>query len=182
MPLEHPNARNFSFGQQTSKLAKDQIPRLLIICVTAVFIDITLKISESQGNISRGHKHTFNAIMVILELVLALNFLEAFKDMAKVLRWRFLTRRSFTVREVDLVLGGKSLQSLARLMLVSWWKPLILFACAAWILLNMLAQGSVAVMGLAYSMDSGYTSSHTYNKPDQVNMPKLDCYYDLKDT
>ncbi|KAL9607036.1 MAG: hypothetical protein Q9167_008012, partial [Letrouitia subvulpina] len=175
----NPHVRRFSSGQQTWKLAKDQIPRFIITCVVVVFIEIVLKIFENQGNISRGHRHAFNTIMTLLELLLSLNFFEAFKDMAKALRWRFLTKGSFTIREMDLVLGGESLQNLARLMLVSWWKPLILFTCAAWILLNMLAQGSVGVMGLAYSMDKGYASDHTYNRPGRVDMARLDCYHDL---
>lgn len=83
---------------------------------------------------------------------------------------------------MDLVLGGETVQNLVRLMLESWRKPLILSACATWILLNMLTQGSVDVMGLAYSMNKGDASNHTHNRPGQVNMSTLDSYYDLNRT
>lgn len=83
----NPHARRFNFGRQTWKLTKDQIPRFSITCVVVVFIELDLKIFENQGNISRGHRHSFNTIMTLLELVLGLNFFEVFKDMAKVLRW-----------------------------------------------------------------------------------------------
>ena len=115
--------------------------------------------------------------MTVLGLALGLNFLESLKDLAKVLRWRILANRSFTIREVDLILGGESLMKLITLMWESTRKPLTLFVCALWIFINLAAQGSIAVMGLTYSMDSGYASNGTYTKHGQVNVAKLDCYY-----
>ena len=58
---------------------------------------------------------------------------EAFKDMAKVLRWRVLANRYFTVREADLILAGESLMKLGTLMRESRKKPLTVFVCAFWV-------------------------------------------------
>lgn len=57
---------------------------------------------------------------------------EAFKDMAKVLRWRVLANGHHTVREADLILGGESLMKLISLMWESR-RPLTLFVCTAWV-------------------------------------------------
>lgn len=53
--------------------------------------------------------------------------------MAKVLRWRVLANRRFTVRQADLVLGGESLTKLLTLMKESRKSPLTLLVCACWV-------------------------------------------------
>lgn len=58
---------------------------------------------------------------------------DAFKDMAKVLRWRILADQDFSLREADLILSGDSLMKLTTLMLESWRKPRTLFICATWV-------------------------------------------------
>ena len=177
---QHSLSRNFKPNQQSLRLLREQTPRLLITCVIVTLIIVTLRAFENDSNVSRDYKHIFNAITTILGLALGLNFLEAFKDMAKVLRWRILAKSSYTIREVDLILGGESLMKLVKLMGASIRKPLVVFACAIWIFLNLAAQGSIAMIGLTYSMDAGYASNGTYTKRGEVHMAKLDCYYDNK--
>lgn len=53
--------------------------------------------------------------------------------MAKVLRWRVLANRKFSVRETDLILGGESLLNLVTLMRDSMRKPLTLTVCICWV-------------------------------------------------
>ena len=53
--------------------------------------------------------------------------------MAKVLRWRILANRAFTIRETDLILGGESLMKLLELMWESKRKPITLCVCLAWV-------------------------------------------------
>ena len=172
--------RIFEPSQQTWKLFKEQAPRMVITWVTIALIIVTLKAFENDGNVSHNYKYIFNAIMTVLSLILGLNFLEAFKDMAKVLRWRVLAKSSYNIQEIDLILGGESLLKLLRLMGVSVRRPLLVFACAFWIFLNLAAQGSIAVMGLTYSMDAGYASNGTYTERGMIDLAKLDCYHDYQ--
>ena len=169
--------REFKPAQQTLKLLIEQAPRLVITYVIVALVILTLKLFENDGNVSHNYKYIFNVIMTVLGLALGLNFLEAYKDLAKVLRWRILANRSYTIRELDLILGGESLMKLITLMGESLRKPLTLLVCASWVFMNLAAQGSIAVMGLTYSMDSGYASNGTYTKNGRVNVSKLDCYY-----
>ena len=112
----------------------------------------------------------------ILNLALGLNFLEVFKDMAKVLRWRVLASRSSTVRETDLILGGESLMKLWTLFRESREKPITMLACVFWILLNLLAQATIAMLSLNYSMDLGTGSADRYTVPGMISATRLDCY------
>lgn len=98
--------------------------------------------------------------------------------MARVFRWRVLAKRPFTAREVDLILGGESLMKLATLMWESRRKPFTILVCLSWIALNLLAQGTVAMLSLNYSMDSGTDSTGIYTTKGTVNTPKLDCYFE----
>ena len=77
---------------------------------------MTLALFEKNGNVSHDSKLWFNTIATVLSLALGLNFLKAFKAMAKVLRWRVLANRPFTIREADLILGSESLMKLGTLM------------------------------------------------------------------
>lgn len=149
---------------------------LFTLALLALFI-MTLVLWEHKGNVSHGSRRWFNTIATILNLALGLNFLEAFKDMAKVLRWRVLANRSFTVREADLILGGESLMKLCNLMWVSRKKPVTVFVCVFWIALNLLAQASIAMLSLNYSMDSGTDARGTYTVHGNVQSPQLDCFY-----
>ena len=138
---------------------------------------MTLVLFERAGNVSHSRKHWFNAVITILNLALGLNFLEVFKDMAKILRWRVLASRPSTARETDLILGGESLMKLWHLMLESRKKPITRLACVLWILLNLLAQATIAMLSLNYSMDLGTSSAGTYTVAGTISAPRLDCYY-----
>lgn len=145
------------------------------LILVALFV-MTLALWERNGNVSHSGKIWFNVIATVLNLALGLNFLEAFKDMAKVLRWRVLANRPFTVREVDLILGGESLVKLSTLMWESWRKPVIVILCLSWIALNFLAQATIAMLSLNYSMDSGTDSKGIYTIDGTVKVARLDCY------
>ena len=53
--------------------------------------------------------------------------------MAKILRWRVLAHRSFTIRETDLILGSESLMKILELMWECLRKPLTLLLCTTWV-------------------------------------------------
>ena len=168
---------DFNPNRQTWHLFKSQAPRLFFtLGLIALFI-LTLVLFEKAGNVSHAHKEWFNAVTTILNLALGLNFLEVFKDMAKVLRWRVLASRPSTLREVDLILGGESLMKLWDLMRESRKKPITFLACLLWILLNLLAQATIAMLSLNYSMNLGTGSAGAYTVAGTISAPRLDCFY-----
>ena len=143
------------------------------LALIALFL-LTLILFEQAGNVSHSRKEWFNAVTTILNLALGLNFVEVFKDMAKVLRWRVLASRPSTIRETDLILGGESLMKLWELARESRKRPITMLACLFWILLNLLAQATIAMLSLNYSMDRGSGSASTYTVAGTITAPILD--------
>lgn len=172
------DARTFEPNKQTWRLFREQATRLLFTALLVAGTIVALRVYKKEQSMPHSGKISFNVVITILNLALGLNFLEAFKDMAKVLRWRVLANRRYTVRQADLVLGGESLMKLLSLMWESPKSPLILLMCACWIALNLLAQASIAVLGLTYSMDRGTDSTDIITSTGMVKVPLLDCYYD----
>ena len=123
----------------------------------------------------------FNTVTTGLILGLGLNFFEVFKDLAKVVRWRILSREEFDARRADLILGGESLKNVFQLIWVSVYsspaKPWTVFMCVAWLLVNIIAQASVAILPLFAALESGINSTGITTSPGNVTVPKLDCYY-----
>ena len=168
---------DFSPNRQSWKLFSGQFWRLLLTLLFLGLFILTLILWEQRGNVSHDSKIWFNTITTILNLALGLNFLEVFKDMSKVLRWRVLSHRPFSVREADLIMGAESLTKLTNLMWESRRKPYILLICFGWLAFNLLAQASIAMLSLNYSMDSGSTSEDAYAIPGMPDVAKLDCFY-----
>ncbi|KAL8829650.1 MAG: hypothetical protein Q9191_001901 [Dirinaria sp. TL-2023a] len=168
---------------QTRYLLNRQLFRWLGTAFFASFFAISLKIYAMKGVITPTQKATFNAIITALSLGLGLNFFEAFKDLAKLLRWRFLAAGHHSVREVDLILGIENLVTVCRL----GWESLgnrklwqFLFSLT-WILLNLSAQVSVALVNLTYSLDDGTDWNGTYTREGTVNVANLSCYFHNQD-
>lgn len=176
--LESPLSGHFEPNRQTWRLFKSQFFHLGATIVLIALFVMTLVLWLGR-NLSHEGKVWFNTVVTILNLALALNFLEAFKDMAKIGRWRILSSRPYTPRKVDLTLGGESLMKLSELLLESFkpWKPLIVLACASWIFLNFPAQAIIALLTLNYSMDQGANSRGIYTQNGTVRAPNLACYF-----
>ena len=173
----------YDSGAQTKALLNKQIIRWFGTAFFASFIAITLKVYAIKGVITPTQKTRFNSIITALSLGLGLNFFEAFKDLAKLLRWRFLAEGHHSVREVDLILGIENLVTVCRLgweCLANRRLWLFLFSLT-WILLNLSAQVSVALINLTYSLDDGTDWNGTYTRRGTVNVPDLSCYYHGQD-
>ncbi|MCJ1463715.1 hypothetical protein MMC07_002324 [Pseudocyphellaria aurata] len=175
--IGNPKSKAFNPREQTWRLFREQGGRLAMTVVVMALIVVALKVFESQGNVSRFGKRTFNFVITGLSLLLGLGFFDAFKDMAKVLRWRILANHDFSLRETDLILGADSLMTLTTLMRESKKKPRILIVCALWIALNIAAQAIIGVIGLNYSMENGVDSTGIVTQNGKVNVSSIDCYY-----
>lgn len=203
--------------KQTRKLLRKQFVRWLGTAFFAAFIAVTFKIYASKGVINSNQKSTFNAIITALSLGLGLNFFEAFKGLARLLRWRFLAEGTpfpsfvffpvfdikmlqemscsqkltlvwsmlispspiehHSVRKVDLILGIDNLTTVVKLAWESSKTSALFVFSVLWILLNLSAQVSVALINLTYSIDAGTNWNGTYTRPGIVNVTDLSCFY-----
>ncbi|KAK0509699.1 hypothetical protein JMJ35_008093 [Cladonia borealis] len=166
------NLQLFNSNQQTRKLFLSQSIRWIGTLIFVAFMLATLKVYHDKDNFSHDQKYAFNTIVTACSLGLGLNFFEAFKDIAKVLRWRILANKRHSVREIDLIISIENLTTVFELAWECRKQILILLACFSWI-----AQAAVAVIGLSYSVDSGTDYRGVYTQPGTVNASDLSCYY-----
>lgn len=178
-PVAHEMGHNriHNSKEQTRYLLRKQFFRWLGTAFLAGFITITFKLYAIKGVITPTQKKTFNAIITALILGLGLNFFEAFKGLARLLRWRFLADGHYSVREVDLILGIENLINVLKLGWASSRRLWMLLFCATWILLNLSAQVSVALINLTYSLNDGKDYNGTYSIPGKANVSDLSCYH-----
>ena len=175
--LETDHHQVYNSEEQTRDLLRKQFFRWLGTASFAALIAITFRLYAVQGVITPTQKTTFNAIITALSLGLGLNFFEAFKELARLLRWRFLADGHYSVREADLILGLESLINVLKLGWLSSRRLWMLLFCATWILLNLSAQVSVALINLTYSLNDGTDWNGTYTIPGQVNVSDISCYH-----
>lgn len=170
------DSRIFDPSHQTRKLFIPQFLRWLLTVFIVIALIATLKFYENKGSFAKDQKYTFNTVFTLLSLGLGLNFFEAFKEIAKVLRWNILASKDHSVREVDLIL---SIDSLTKVVVLGWeyrWKLLTLLVCLLWLFLNLIAQGAVALINLTYSVDGGYDWKGTYTQQGVVGASNMGCF------
>lgn len=98
---------------------------------------------DSLQQMTTGHKHYFNAIHTGLLLILGLNIVSAFKEMADIFRWKILASRQkkggFSAKEIDLIFGISSYQKCVSLMF-HWMKkrPKFFFPLTLWVILGIV--------------------------------------------
>lgn len=167
----------FDPNKQTLKIFQRQIPHLVLTLLLLGGYVVTILIYQAKQSVDRDNKRIFEAVSTGLILGLGLNFFEAFKDLAKVARWRILSSRFVKLQQVILVLGAESLMKVFRLMTVSSPKSPEFRVSIIWLLVNLIAQGLVAVLPFFASLKSGHDSTGVTISQGSVSVPKLDCFY-----
>ncbi|KAL8650399.1 MAG: hypothetical protein Q9210_003853 [Variospora velana] len=170
--------------QQSHNLWLKFTLRWIVSLIFAALIVATLKIYERKRNFSPNQKTTFNTVITALILGLSLNLFvsatwlrEAFKESARVLRWRILADKTYSERQQDLILGMENLLNVCKLGWQSRGKPAIWLVCLLWLLFNLLAQVSVALVSLTFSVDDGKTYNDTYFTDGLVRAPNMTHYF-----
>ena len=82
-----------------------------------------------------------------------------------------------SVRKVDLILGIDNLTTVVKLAWESSKTSALFVFCVLWILLNLSAQISVALINLTYSIDAGTDWNGTDTRPGTVNVTDLSCFH-----
>ncbi|KAL9007493.1 MAG: hypothetical protein Q9173_007254, partial [Seirophora scorigena] len=97
---------------------------------------------------------------------------DAFKDLAKVSRWRLLALSGWDDGEKALLAQIAKWTAVLKLGAKSRAKRWLFWACASW-----GAQNSVALITQVYSLQDGTNWKGTYTRADKVNTADLSCYY-----
>lgn len=110
---------NFDRKKQNCKIYCNQILRLILTLSFLAGYYGSIIYCQKKQPVDHRQKRTFDAVSTGLILGLGLNFFEAFKDLAKVARWKILSNRYFKPQKVVLILGAESLMKVFRLMTLS---------------------------------------------------------------
>ncbi len=147
--------KRFDSARQTrALLLKGTLRWIGTVVVTALTV-ITLRFYEGKRNFPSDQKAVFNTIITALILGCGLNLFvshdaakakrlaahnrwltmsqEAFKESARVVRWRILAEVPHTKREADLILGIENLLNVWALARESFKKPRVLITCILWV-------------------------------------------------
>ncbi|KAL9611901.1 MAG: hypothetical protein Q9167_003482 [Letrouitia subvulpina] len=167
----------YSANHQSLRLFGKQFLRWVPTAVLALAIIGTFKSYENKGNMTSADKATFNVIILVLSLLLGLNFFEAFKEAARILRWRILAYKHWNSQDRNTILAIENLTSVIKLGLTSFKNHAILIFCLSWIILFLLAQASIALINLTYELNDGTDWNGTYTRDGHVHVPNLTCYF-----
>lgn len=151
----------FRRRDQILKQLRVVLGRFILSFAICAAIVIVLLYYQNMKEMKTSNKHFFNAIHTGLLLILGLNIVSAFKEMADIFRWKLLASRrnksegdtmglrgaggrdisaGFSAQEVDLILGISSYQKCCRLM---WhWlrkRPMLFFPLTAWVLFGIVS-------------------------------------------
>ncbi|KIX94982.1 uncharacterized protein Z520_09292 [Fonsecaea multimorphosa CBS 102226] len=103
----------------------------------------------------------FNALIVLLSLLLGNNLTSSLREYATMMRWRILASKYRPLNEFDLLLRCDSLRKVMRLFWAArtpggvwFWFNTTQWLCAFWLSLNVLLQVLVALLGLTYNLNT----------------------------
>ena len=166
-------------GALTSRTHRP-IKRLLLmwvwtLAVMAAIVAIVISY-RNKGVITHSQKNTFNGLTTALILLLGLSYFGAFKELARHLpdhlkSWfRPLSSVEPLIDDFDNLFAVGEL--VYTKLPIPW--SLRLFGLA-WIALNLMAQGSAALINLTYTVDDGNDFNTTYKRPGMVTVSNLTC-------
>ncbi|KAL8831014.1 MAG: hypothetical protein Q9191_001110 [Dirinaria sp. TL-2023a] len=202
------DSRTFEPNKQTWRLFREQAARLFLTALLVAGTIVALRVYENKKTLPHRGKISFNVVITILNLALGLNFLvghnvkvpprsgsdsggttgsiQGYGESPSLegtckstiycstsrsrVRWRKLNEAS----QFNAGVVKKSLDTIS-VRLLGFSKPILDLHCADMI---KLAQASIALLGLTYSMDGGTDSANIITSTGMVNVPLLNCYYD----
>ncbi|KAK4944190.1 hypothetical protein LTR10_016303 [Elasticomyces elasticus] len=151
--------RYFDHRRQRRRLfANSSLQWMFTALVCASLAILLYTVSRSASGVTTSRKHTFNAIITGLSLILGLNLASSMKTYANMLRWRLLASGYRTLDEFESILECES-QRKTLTMLWScrtrgrWLPNKLQTAAAVSLLVNLALQVFTALLGLTYSID-----------------------------
>ncbi|CZR66427.1 uncharacterized protein PAC_16328 [Phialocephala subalpina] len=131
---------------------------------------------QKKNAIAEVQKKWYNGITTGISIALGLNIASAFKDMALNMRWPILAKGTRNLVELDLFLNCDSLTKLCKLVIVTK-RPMVVFGCVLWLLVNLLAQTAIAMLSLTYGFNTDYAAVEMVK--GNASIPSMDHFFPL---
>ena len=120
---------------------------------------------------------TFNALIVLLSILLGNNLTSSLREYAQMLRWKMLASKYRSLQEFDLLMRCESLRKVMRLFWVartpgSAWFSLnkAQWLCGLWLGVNILLQVLVALLGLTYNLNTSDVPERKFGMISVTNL------------
>ncbi|KIW70616.1 hypothetical protein PV04_02870 [Phialophora macrospora] len=141
---------------------------LLAACLGAFGELISMKVTQVKA---------FNALIVLLSLLLGNNLTSSLREYALMLRWRILASKYRPLHEFDLLMRCESLRKVMRFFWVTrtpgapwFWLNSSQWLCVLWLGVNILLQVLVALLGLTYNLNTSPVPQRKFGMVSIANL------------
>ncbi len=119
----------------------------------------------------------FNALIVLLSILLGNNLTSSLREYALMLRWKMLASKYRSLHEFDLLMRCESLRKVMQLFWVArtpggvwFWLNKTQCLCALWLGVNILLQVLVALLGLTYNLNTSDIPTRKFGMISVANL------------
>ena len=122
-----------------------------------------------------GHVKTFNALVILMSILLGSNLTSSLREYALMVRWRIMAAKYRPLEEFDLLMHIDSLRKVMRLVRVGRTPGSMRLnrtqaGCIVWLGVNILLQVLVALLGLTYNLNTAEYPDRHFGKVSIANL------------
>jgi hypothetical protein len=152
--------RDFDYRRQRRRLFVNSAFQWGITTAICVALVAVLYRYSHYQTLTVTQKHTFNALVTGLSILLGLNLASSLSGYAQMMRWRLLAAKYRNLQDFELIMNSDSQMKVIRLVWAGrtqgrWWIPnKTQILCITWLIINTSLQVFTALLGLTYSVDT----------------------------
>ncbi|KAH6649359.1 hypothetical protein F5144DRAFT_607547 [Chaetomium tenue] len=156
-----------SQGERTAGFLRVGLLRFLGTAILAVLFYLIIRLHQDR-TLTSGRKSIFDALVVAVSLTLGLNSAASLRHIALYARRWFVEKRRVHVKEIEV----HSFVALLGL-LIRTPAPILKFACAIWLLLNLAIQVGIAAVSLTFQAEPGIQEIYPDSTVGEVAIPDM---------
>lgn len=158
--------RDFNYRRQRRRLVVNSAFQWAVTASICVALFAVLYYYSNVQTLTQPQKHTFNALVTGLSVLLGLSLASSLRGYALMMRWRLLATKYRSLQAFDLILSCDDHMKVVRLLWVArtqgrWWIPnKTQTLCFVWLCINIALQVSTSLLGLTYSVNTSTTRAY----------------------
>ena len=122
-----------------------------------------------------GQVKAFNALVVLMSILLGSNLTSSLREYALMIRWRIMAAKYRALKEFDLLMHIESLRKVMRLIWVGRTPGSLRLnrtqaGCIVWLGVNIVLQVLVALLGLTYNLNTADYPDREFGKVSIANL------------
>lgn len=168
--------REFDHKNQRKRLFINGFLRLLITVILCGLCGVILATYGKDRYLTNSKPRWFNTLITALPIGVSLSITSSLRSYAKMLRWRILASKYWSLKQFDMVLDAAEQTSVLKLLWNArrrrfWIIPtLTQVFCAVWLTANLGGAITIALLGLTYSVVPGSVAYATTGNVSVLDM------------